>query len=60
MKIKDRKLPYGFKVRIIVTGEPGSGKSVILNLIYHALKQQKYPIALDYAYEYEIATRMKD
>lgn len=58
--IKRRKLTHGFKIRVVILGEPGTGKSIIHNFLFNALRKNGYPVGLDIEHEHEIVTRLKD
>lgn len=60
MQIKDRSLKKPFTIRIVILGEPGTGKTIVQSTLYKALKDLGYPVGLDEAYEHEIVTTLTD
>lgn len=50
----------GFKVRISIDGEPGTGKSLIANMIWKMLEDKKMPRGMQASEEHVIYTSLKD
>ena len=50
--------PLGFKVIIKIEGDPGTGKSIIWNLIWKALEDSHYPHGYSTEYEHVIFTAL--
>lgn len=56
----DKEFIKQFKIRIVIEGEPGVGKSIIRDVIYNHLKNLMYPTGWTAKDEFALYTSLKD